>query len=451
MKTLKVFLAVVMLLAIVLAGCAPKPTPVAPTEAPVAPTEAPVAPTEAPVEVVTLRQWDELTEEADSAVMDAAIAEFQSLHPNIQIVREPIPEVTMREITKTVFNAGNAPDIITRDFGPGTGGLLAREGYVIPLDDAYTEYGWDERVLPWAANLSMVGGKKYALPAMTEYVGVYYNKAILNELGVEVPKTHEEFIAMAELAKAAGYIPIALGNMDMWPGSHWFTYLIGNLMGSAGALNDVIQGCESLDRPESLRAAQIYEEFATQGYFTPEANGLSYEDANALFTAGRAAAYLTGTWMLKDFEAALGENLAFELYPSIEGSPVVGIGSVGYGFYVTAQSQHQEEALLWLDFLFSDEMNKKFIEEASVAAGRPVAAPIEEFNISPMMKSAMSLLQTVPEWGLHFEASLAEPSMLVLYEAYAAMLIGEETAEGFIKKLQAAWEQDIAAGRVECR
>jgi len=81
---------------------------------------------------------------------------------------------------------------------------------------------------------------------------------------------------------------------------------------------------------------------------------------------------------------------------------------------------------------------------------RPVVAPVEEFKISPKMKEAMKLLQTLPEWGKHFELSMAEPTMLVLYDAYAAMLVGEETPEGFIKKLQASWEEDIAAGRVEC-
>ena len=53
-----------------------------------------------------------------------------------------------------------------------------------------------------------------------EVVGVYYNKAKLKKLGLEVPTTFQAFEEAVTKAKDAGETPIQFGNLDKWPGIH---------------------------------------------------------------------------------------------------------------------------------------------------------------------------------------------------------------------------------------
>ena len=45
------------------------------------------------------------------------------------------------------------------------------------------------------------------VPYVANAVGVIYNKAIFKELGLEVPTTWDEFIAVAEKVKESGQTP----------------------------------------------------------------------------------------------------------------------------------------------------------------------------------------------------------------------------------------------------
>ena len=55
--------------------------------------------------------------------------------------------------------------------------------------------------------------------------GVWYNKAKLDELGIDPPQTVEDFEAALQTAKDAGEIPIQFGNLDQWPGIHEFGFV----------------------------------------------------------------------------------------------------------------------------------------------------------------------------------------------------------------------------------
>src|SRR3546814_1651862 len=67
-----------------------------------------------------------------------------------------------------------------------------------------------------------------------DLMGVYYNKAMFAELGLQVPKTYAEFKDVVEKIKAAGRIPIAFGNRDRWPATNTMSLIMGLTSGRAG-------------------------------------------------------------------------------------------------------------------------------------------------------------------------------------------------------------------------
>ena len=61
------------------------------------------------------------------------------------------------------------------------------------------------------------GKDTFCVPMASVIHGFIYNKDIFNELGLEEPKTEEEFFAVLEKIKANGtYMPLVLGTNDQW-------------------------------------------------------------------------------------------------------------------------------------------------------------------------------------------------------------------------------------------
>lgn len=71
----------------------------------------------------------------------------------------------------------------------------------------------------------------YAVPYATNAVGVIYNKGIFKELGLEVPTTWDEFIAVADTVKESGQIPFYFTFKDAWTTLPVFNALAANTQG----------------------------------------------------------------------------------------------------------------------------------------------------------------------------------------------------------------------------
>ena len=163
-------------------------------------------------EKVTIRYLDEQAEDAKAeAEKKKDVQAFNDSHPNIQVKRESMSPDDIRKIINTRLGSNNPPDIVTYGTGAGFGGVLAKNKLIAPIDDAYQKYGW--KIYDWAKERGNYGGKLYAVPDQVEQLGIYYNKEIFKDLGVnDEPKTLEDLEKVADAAKAKGIIPMAFGD-----------------------------------------------------------------------------------------------------------------------------------------------------------------------------------------------------------------------------------------------
>lgn len=445
-KLFSVLLAAVFMIG--LFGCQPAATqaPAEPTkaEAP-AQTEAP-APTEAPAvsepteEKVTLRLWDTFTEEGQNAGMEKMIAKFQETHPNIDFERDAQTIDDMRPVLQTALGAETGPDIMYYDTGPGYAGVLASAGLLLPLDEAYKDKGWDDRIFAWTKDRVTFDGKTYGIGNEIEFIGVYYNKNIFKELGIGEPTSYEEFVQICDKAKAAGYTPIAFADGSKWPAYHQFSIMANNIAGKE-KLDAVLFGDGSWDDPDFVKAIQtFFVDMNQAGYFLPDTTAITYEDGNAVFYAGGAAMDITGTWLIsemtnnaKDFE------VGFFFFPSIEGKEVMPPGGMGSGYFVSANTAHPKEAVEFLDFLFSEEGGKIWLENMSIIPS--INIKTDDLNMSPLMKFAVDAVSKV-QLGYNIDVLAGDQFNTTQGDGYQAVLLGQKTPEEMIKDLQAAWEKD---------
>jgi raffinose/stachyose/melibiose transport system substrate-binding protein len=151
-------------------------------------------------DTVTLRVWDTFSDTAGEEGMNALIAAFEAANPNIKIERDVQDVESMRPIIQTSLASGTGPDVFYYDTGVGFAGVLADAGLLLPLDDAYSSGAWDH-IYPWTKERTTFGGKVYGIGNAVEFLGAYYNMDMFKELGLEVPTTYDEFLAVCAVRR----------------------------------------------------------------------------------------------------------------------------------------------------------------------------------------------------------------------------------------------------------
>lgn len=429
-------LLMLLVITLVLAAC----PAVVPQSTTPADTGAPTA------QQITLRVMDTFTDGAQADGVDKLYAMFEERYPNINIERETMITDEMRTIVQTSLASGTGPDIIYYDTGTGFAGVLARAGLLLPLDDAYTHHGWNERIFEWTKERTTFGEKVYGIGHELEFIGAYYNQDLFEEYGVQPPQSYADLLTLCDTFNAAGIIPIAFADGPKWPAYHAFSLAANNVVGKE-KLDNILFGDGRWDDPDVVRAIQIwFEEMRDRNCFIPDTAAISYADGNALFYNGQAAMNFTGTWLI----TRVLENSQFPVgwffFPSVDGSLVLPPAGLGSGYFISAATQHPEQATQFLDFIFSEEAAQIWMEE--VGAIPPIDFDVEAYNLPDLLQFAVDALQN-SEMGHNIDVLTPDTFNTVMGDGFQAMLLGERSAEEMAAELQRVWEEAIAEGKVE--
>ena len=359
------------LAAIVAVGCAPGGSVSQPT-APSAPAQTGV-PNTGPI---TLTVWDQESGQV-SKIWDQLNAEFEAKYPNVTIKRVNRDFGELKSLLRLAISSPNGPDVVEANQGWPDMGALVKGGLLLPLDTYAARYGWDERVSEnvlavsrWSPDGKEFGtGNLYGYTTMGEIVGVYYNKQMLSDLGLELPTTFAEFEQDLEAAKQAGQIPIQFANGDAFPGIHEFA-VIQDQMASTDYLTNLIFGTQrdqlSFDTPENVQAATTLRDWAANGYFTPGFGGAGYDDAVAEFGKGQGLFMITGNWIVANLGADSTDFGFFLLPPVEDGGPAVSTGGAGFPLSIAAGAENPDAAAAYIDWMTSNEASDLLLQTGQI-------------------------------------------------------------------------------------
>jgi raffinose/stachyose/melibiose transport system substrate-binding protein len=254
---------------------------------------------------------------------------------------------------------------------------------------------------------------------------------------------------MAEKLKSAGLIPIAFADQNKWPAGHTFSVFAGNIAGR-DKLAQAISGEVAWNDPDFVRAIQMpFVDMNKAGYFIPEVNAVTYDDWQALFYAGKAAMSLTGTWQVGNYskQENMQDPVGFFLYPPIEGKPIAPPSGLGNGYFVSSKTKHPEAALQFLDFLFSKETAKFWIEELSRIPS--VQVNPADYKVSDLMRFTLDTLQKGSEtMGYNIDVLTPDNFNTMMSDGFQEVLAGSKTAQQQADDLQKAMETAKADGKV---
>lgn len=201
--------------------------------------------------------------------------------------------------------SGDLPDVLTVD-GPNIA-AYASNGIIQPLAELTEEE--KNQYLESIIEQGTFDNKLYALGAMESSVGLYYNKDILKEAGIEVPDadhpwTRSEFLEILEKLKPVmeqknGYVldmTFPVGEATIYYFAPFFWSNGGKMVDDTGLkVDDVFNSSENAETVDYLKT------ILEHGY-------MSKVPIDKLFESGRAAFKFDGAWEV---------NTIYTSYPDI--------------------------------------------------------------------------------------------------------------------------------------
>lgn len=400
-------------------------------------------------EPVELLVWDQFTDPDQSDAADAIYAEFTAQNPDVTIRREAVSSDQMRQTVRTALASGTGPDIILYDAGPGFAGVLADADLLVPLAGYAAEFGWQDRFAASALQGTTINDELYGLPLSMDLVGMWVNTTLMEEEGFAVPASFEELLAFCPRAAERGYIPLSFSNSPGWQSFHQFSMAANDMVGPAAIGQLLFEQEGSWDTPETVAAIEsFFVDAVAAGCYGPEVNGLGYEDGNALFYTGQSLLNTTGSWIANEIETNMTDfEVEFVPFPQPEGAQgrfwVTGVGN---SYFISAGSEHQDEAALFLDYLFAPETATRWVNEARFVV--PVAFDAAAVETTPLLQSVITTLTTAiaedAEMGYNVDVLAPARFNETMQNGFQAVIAGDRTAAEQAAEMQAAWEEGLA-------
>lgn len=369
-------------------------------------------------EEVTLTMGSWRTE--DTEAYKTVIAEFNKKYPNIHIEFKPSKNTEYNTLLNTALQSGEGPDLIhLRPYGSGIS--LGDEGYLEPLNGLKGLDTFDEELLQASQNKD---GKQYGVPLNISTTQIFYNKAIFKKYNLEVPKTWDEFVEVADTLQSKKVTPIAYGTKESWLLSLLHGMVGPAHFGGKATIDDLVSGKKQLDDSSMVESFEVMKKL--DKYFPENSQGLGMDDIRTLFATEQAAMLPMGSWEIQTIRS-LNPDLDFGFFPmpsATGGKPTI-TRWVDGSYALNAKSKHKEEAKKFLEFMTTGEFGNKFAEEFKMISAVPGASSDDEL-VGSLTKAANG--DTVPYfWLVHF--ALGTPSTKGTVETeLQGMYLGERKA-----------------------
>lgn len=286
------------------------------------------------------------------------IPAFEAEHPGIKLDFQPTAPTQYNSALNSKLDAGTAGDLVTcRAFDASL--QLFLNGKLSDLSDldSMSNYS-DVARSAWSTD---DGSQTYCVPMASVIHGFIYNKDIFEELDLEEPTTEAEFYAVLDtLLEDGSYIPMAMGINDQWEAATMGYANIGvNYWKGEEGRKALISGDAKLtdeEWVEPFRQLAQWTDYLGRGF-----ESQSYPDSQNLFTLGRAAIFPAGSWEISGFRKQADFEMGAFPPPVKAGAEECYISDhTDMGMGLNANSPHQEEARIFLNWMGSSEFATLF-------------------------------------------------------------------------------------------
>lgn len=295
----------------------------------------------------------------EAAGLEALIARFNELYPEINIVNSAVSGgsgVNARAVLATRLQADDPPGTFQVHAGSALNDIWVAADKMEPVTEIFEANGWLEQYPEGLLDLISADGEIYAIPVNIHRSNVmWYIPAKLEEWGVTVPATWDEFInetCPALLAKDV--VPLAVG--QTWTQVHlWESVALAELGPEAYA--GLWDGTTAWDSEEVAGVFDTYGQVLA--CTNDDRDAIDWQPATLKVVEGEAAFNIMGDWAagyLLELGLEPETDFGWAPSPGTEGSFMM----LSDAFGLPLNAPNRDAVVTWLTFLGSAEAQDIF-------------------------------------------------------------------------------------------
>ena len=382
---------------------------------------------------VTINFWHHYSAQSaeNETLMNDLIPKFESENPGIKVNAVSHEWAELHDKILVSASSQSLPDVARLDIAwlPE----FQQMGVLVALDQEMPDFSEVAgTLLDSALSTANIGGSYYALPLNTNSKILFYNTAMLEAAGVEVPTTMDEWVeAVRKLSgtnangqQIWGWNEPALSGWNICP----FIWSFG------GSLTNEEQTVATgyINSPETVKAVETFAMLVQEGALTGFNSGdIPMTDG---FGTGRYAMMLEGPWKTAELAGAYPDVAYGTAYmPAGEGGSISVLGGEDIAMFNTA---NREAAWKFMQF-----MTGEYAETAMAKCGQ---IPVNKVALeSDVVKNAdyAPFIQAI-------ETAKARPTVAAwsemdneLTNAITAVVNGEKTAQEAMDELAVVFDE----------
>jgi len=301
---------------------------------------------------------------APRATMEAMIADFQALHPDLNIETTVID----REAYKTQirnFLTADAPDVATW-YAANRMTPYVSAGLFEDVSDLWQEPEIAENLSSTKGAMT-IDGKQWGVPYTYYQWGVYYRKDIYEELGLSEPANFDEMKSNCQAILDSGRKCYTIGTKFLWTAGGWFDYL--NMRTHGFDFHMALGRGEVKWTDDRVRETFAnWRELIDMGAFVDNHQNYSWQEALPFMVNGDAAAYLMGNFAVAPLrEAGLSDDqLDFYQFPAINPDVEMAEDAPTDTFHIPANAANKDNAREFLRFVVSADVQTEINNGANL-------------------------------------------------------------------------------------
>lgn len=363
---------------------------------------------------------------------------------------------------QVALSANKGPDIVYGS-GPSFSAAYAVQGKLADMTPYAEKYGWKDRILAPMYDSGTVNGKLYSLPNSLENLGIFYNKKVLDKLGVGVPTTFAELTADMDKAAKAGMYPSVTGNKGWKPVNQNYISMFLTHVAGGKAVYDALQGTIKWTDPKIVEAVNDSADFYKKGYLGgKDYANLNFTESMQLLAQGKSPFFFGPTLAFQFasdyFNDAAGNtsDLGFAPFPNVTAGLPSPSGTLGTtaSLSINASSSNKDGAAEVIDYM----MSEKFAQEMNKTWPGYWGVPLKNWDLDPASYTGLSkeFVQSVTDtvdmvstgdYGF-FAGTFFPPATATAFTDVDGVWLGTESTTDFLKKVQSTFDDEKAKGLV---
>ncbi|WP_373308303.1 ABC transporter substrate-binding protein [Virgibacillus salexigens] len=374
------------------------------------------------------------------------IADFKEKYPDVNVIEHAGPNINEEMRSRWVSN--DPPDVVYIDGAGSSETQMVEDGQLMNLTEWVEGIeldNGDKLIDSFIVNPGKFDGDIYSLPLVFDTWGTWYDRALFEEKGYEIPTDFNSFMSsMTEIKDKEGIDPFVTS------GQHPYYFLRGMLypaFGAAGGdelLADLITGKEGAWTSDVvLETMKKVEKMQQEGMFDQGLGALNHTQSQMNFLLHENAFIPVGFWLPNEMKNDIPDGFEFGFIPSPmqdAGEPFAIVPDLR-PLAIAENAENPKAAKAFVEFVFTRDYAMSFSEHTGAIMNLTEVDLTQSDKIPSYLTEANEMINDTEQVQIYekphpMSADLETP----IGNALMSLMLGNMTAEEFVQEAEKAAE-----------